>query len=492
MAAGLAVVALGALAPRVLAHAVLTAASPARDAILASAPQELTLTFSEPISLLAGSNLDVVDEGGKSVAANPGRVSPRSARELELPLRRGLGEGTYTVRYNILSADAHVIVGSHVFGVGSGPLKAPVLTAGGGPGETSAWAVSARFLELVGLGGLLGLLTFRWLVWRPVLRNRWAVVEGEKHAAVDWASGNFWGTFAALGVVGIAAEGYLLLTKAAGALGKNVYGTLRDPAGVSQVMRETRFGDLIQIRSALLFGVLLIATWEFQREPIRARQALARTGSDASATGKRDRADGKPASGKARAPGPAGRPIPALLIVGFLVACLVLISLQGHASTAPFRALSVAVDAAHLAGVSVWLSGLALLGATYLRLPKAVGDEGPVLSVAVLTQFSRIAFVAIATAIATGVIRAVAQLSDPVQLWETAYGRSIIYKVALLGPIGFLALRNRRVVAALRGVAPPNQPTLRIVRKGALLELALALIVVVVASVLVGQVPGRV
>jgi hypothetical protein len=30
--------------------------------------------------------------------------------------------------------------------------------ASGGPSETSPWAVSARFLELVGLGGLLGLL----------------------------------------------------------------------------------------------------------------------------------------------------------------------------------------------------------------------------------------------------------------------------------------------------------------------------------------------
>jgi putative copper export protein len=86
----------------------------------------------------------------------------------------------------------------------------------------------------------------------------------------------------------------------------------------------------------------------------------------------------------------------------------------------------------------------------------------------------------------------VAELSDPAQLWDTAYGRSIVYKLLLLCPVAFLALRNRRVLTALRTVKRPNAPTLRMVRRAVAAELTLALGIVVVASVLVAQVPGRV
>ena len=78
---------------------------------------------------------------------------------------------------------------------------------------------------------------------------------------------------------------------------------------------------------------------------------------------------------------------------------------------------------------------------------------------------------------------------DPAELWQTAYGRSILYKVALLVPIGALALYNRRIIVALRDVARPNGPTLALVRRMAGAELALSLVIVVVASILVAQVP---
>ena len=57
-------------------------------------------------------------------------------------------------------------------------------------------------------------------------------------------------------------------------------------------------------------------------------------------------------------------------------------------------------------------------------------------------------------------------------------------------PIGALALYNRRVLEALRRVPRPNVPTMRLVRRLAASELALGLAVVVIASLLVAQVPG--
>ena len=90
----------------------------------------------------------------------------------------------------------------------------------------------------------------------------------------------------------------------------------------------------------------------------------------------------------------------------------------------------------------------------------------------------------------TGVIRSMSELSDPAQLWETAYGQSILWKVALLVPVAALALYNRRVIVALGAVRRPNAPTLALVRRMASAELALSIVIVLVASVLVAQVPG--
>ena len=108
----------------------------------------------------------------------------------------------------------------------------------------------------------------------------------------------------------------------------------------------------------------------------------------------------------------------------------------------------------------------------------------------VLSRFSRIAFAAVGVAILTGVVRTVGEISDPAELWETAYGRSILIKLALLVPIALIALQSRRVEAAVRRISRPNTPTLRLVRRSATAELALSMVVVLVATVLVAQVPG--
>ena len=155
-----------------LGHAVLASSSPAADTRLAAAPEQVTLTFSEPVEIVQSEDIDVVDAEGNDVTGGPA-TNDAQARVVEIPLRPGLADGTYTVRYKVVSSDSHVIGGVLVFGVGPGELGQPFL--GGtndGPSETGPWGVSSRFLEMVGLGGLVGLLAFRWLVWGPAVRGR--------------------------------------------------------------------------------------------------------------------------------------------------------------------------------------------------------------------------------------------------------------------------------------------------------------------------------
>ena len=117
---------------------------------------------------------------------------------------------------------------------------------------------------------------------------------------------------------------------------------------------------------------------------------------------------------------------------------------------------------------------------------------GAALASATLVRFSRIAFAAVAVALVTGVARSAAQLEDPAQLWGTGYGLSLVIELSLLCPIALLALLNRRTATSLRHARRPSSRALRTAGRRAGLELALSLAVVVVASVLVAQVPGRV
>jgi copper transport protein len=461
----------GALAPTALGHAVLITATPSAGAKLDAAPPAVVLTFSETVQLLKPQDLSVVDATGRSVASRPAARDPANAKVLRVPVKGPLAEGTYTVRYLVVSADSHVVGGAYAFGIGAGTVGEPYLggaTGSSGPSETGPWAVSARFLELIGLGGLLGLIAFRWLIWRPAF-SRAGLEEEERTAGLAWGRDLFWVAFGVLAVGSMLAEGYLLVTKSASALGTSVWGALSDPGGISQVLGDTRFGSLVQLRGALLFGLFAIGIWQF----------LSEFGSERSP----------------REASPSGRLVPSLLMAALILAVLGGISAQGHASTAPYPTLSIAADLTHLVSVAVWIAGLALVAIVLWRAPRTIeGGGGRALAGAVLTRFSRVALVLVSVAVVTGVLRAIAELDDPAQLWDTAYGRSIVYKILILCPIAFLAFQSRRVVTALRikRVRQPNAPTIAMVDRNVWVELVLALAVVVVAALLVAQVPGRV
>lgn len=447
-----------------LGHAYAVGTSPSRDGKLAASPSVVTITFSEPVQLLRSEDAEVVDEEGGGVVAAPARRL-KDSRVIEIPLRPGLPDGTYTVRYSVIGADSHVIPGVFVFGVGPGALADPFFSGtGGGPSETSIWGTSSRFLEIVGLGGLIGLLAFRWLVWGPALRDLSAVPRGEREAVLTWGRDSYWVGFGVLAVGAMLAEGYLLVVQSASVLGTGVWSALRDATGISQVLSSTRFGSLVQLRGALLFVLFAIGAAMFIRE-----------------------------YGSSGAPKPAtvtGSRVAALVMAGILATVLGGIAAQGHASVTELSGLQVGLQLVHIIAVAVWIVGIAMIALVHLRLPKVAERSGGALSARILARFSKVALAAVAVAVVTGVIRSFAELSDPAQLWDTAYGQSILYKVALLVPIGALALYNRRVIVALARVQRPNGPTLALVRRMAGAELALSLVIVVVASVLVAQVPG--
>jgi methionine-rich copper-binding protein CopC len=95
------------------AHAMLDHASPAVGSAVASAPREVSLTFSQ--NLEAGfSSVQVTDANGARVDQGKPQVSGNTMRVGV----KSLSPGTYRVRWHALSVDTHKTEGSFTFSVG--------------------------------------------------------------------------------------------------------------------------------------------------------------------------------------------------------------------------------------------------------------------------------------------------------------------------------------------------------------------------------------
>ena len=165
-----------------------------------------------------------------------------------------------------------------------------------------------------------------------------------------------------------------------------------------------------------------------------------------------------------------------------LVGVAVTFSFTGHADTTNPRWLSVALDVLHLSAMAVWVGGLALvLGAL---LP--CGDAADVQRV--LPAFSRVAFGAVVTLAITGTYAAWHGIGAWRAVLGTEYGLLVVVKVVLF--VGLVALGNlaRGVVGRRFRDAPVARER---IRRGVVVEVALAVLVLAATAVLVEQPRGR-
>lgn len=115
---------------------------------------------------------------------------------------------------------------------------------------------------------------------------------------------------------------------------------------------------------------------------------------------------------------------PALALSVFLASGL---SLSGHQATEPnASAAAQAADWVHLVAASVWVGGVAALA--FLVWPAAPELRGPA-----FLGFARLAVGLVGVMVVAGAYLALVRLAEPDDLWETAYGRFLLLKLALVG-----------------------------------------------------------
>ncbi|HET7568233.1 MAG TPA: copper resistance protein CopC [Gaiellaceae bacterium] len=152
-----------ALPAAAVAHANLVRIEPASGSVLTRAPREVRVVFDDAVRVGPGNA--AVRNGGGSVLAGRALVSGR--RTLVLPLRAGLPDGDYSVRWAIVSDDGHLESGVIAFAVGAGraPPQAALAAEATGP---DAGSVLERWLFLAGVLVAAGLAVHALVVLRRV------------------------------------------------------------------------------------------------------------------------------------------------------------------------------------------------------------------------------------------------------------------------------------------------------------------------------------
>jgi copper transport protein len=244
----LALVALAALAfpAAASAHATLRSTTPSFRSELKQGPSVIRLTFDQHVKVLP-SSIRVLNGVGKNFAG-----AARADGTDVVAHVRHLKLGAYTVRWQAISADSHVVSGVWTFGVGV-PAP-PVENAYGAGGPTTTEHV-VRWVWFLGLALTIGALGFRLIVLRGLRVPR----ELERRIAVAAGLGALATIHAGIVAFSLRAEDALQLP-----FGRFLYGDLSP-------MAKTRFGYAF-VTMTLVFALvlaLIYVSWLLDRvEPL--------------------------------------------------------------------------------------------------------------------------------------------------------------------------------------------------------------------------------
>ncbi|WP_239015168.1 copper resistance protein CopC [Streptomyces sp. CdTB01] len=348
------------------AHATLNRSDPADSAVVKTAPKQITLTFSEAVTLSDGS-LRVLSPKNLRVDRGPVGHAAGKADTARVTLAGKLPEGTYTVAWRAVSSDSHPISGAFTFSLGQPSATAAVVSAQPA-GDTTVSRLYGvfRYAAYGGLALLIGAAVFV-LVCLPAAVGLRPV---RRLLLTGWTA-----LFASTVVL-------LLL--------RGPYETGR---GLTAVFDPSLLGNTIVGRTGLALGTRLVL--------------LAAAGVLAARFATR-------LSAGVRVWGTA-------LAVGLALTW----ATAEHASAGLQVPLAIPVAVLHLLAMAVWLGGLLALLVALFRAP---ADQ--VIPMAAVARYSRLAFTAVVVLVATGLYQSWRQVGSFAALSTTEYGRLLTLKVA--------------------------------------------------------------
>ena len=403
-----------ATAPAALAHATLGSSSPAEGSIVPHAPTRVTATFDEPVGV-SPTSLEVFSPTGSRV--DDGSTTHGSAPDqIAVSLKPGLGNGTYTVSWHVVSADSHHVEGAFTFSIGepsSTSVNLKTLNQTSSPLVGMAFTV-VRFAAYCCFALLIGAVAFVLWCWPA----------GASNPLVLRLTMGAWG-----GLAGSVLAAVLL---------QGVYGA---GAGVNKVFWpnvlhatiDSRYGRSLGIRLLLVIVALFVFTSIIGNLQVKGRKVSVR----------------------------------ASVTWGVLTAALAATwAAADHAGVGIQVPLSLVSDTIHLSSAALWLGGLTMLATIVLRRPRASGakvagrppgrkarlatDD----TVQAVERFSPIALGCVGATLLTGIYQAWRGVGSWPALFDTSYGRLLLIKIGALCVLIALGYVARIRIAALRAPAP--------------------------------------
>lgn len=436
-----------------LAHASVVSTTPADQRILGTAPERVSLTFSEPVSL-GLARVDVIGPDGDKLATGRPTHPAGKPESVAVTLKDTPTEGTHTVTWHAVSADSHPVQGAFTFSVGRAtPAAAPAPSAT----EPGALAVAvhhvARWGSFAGFAVLLGTAFFVTACWPVGIRRR----------AVRRLLWTGWSSLTAATVLSFLVYGpYAVGTSASSFLDWRLLAATLD----------SRMGEMLMLRVAQLALVAVVLVLCHRRVAVDER----RLAPEPSRRGRR-------------------RIAIAVLAAGSTLALTW--SLASHSAAGPSAVLAVPADTVHLVAMALWIGGLVVLGAALLRSADVPGLEPA------LVRFSRVAQICVALLVATGVLQAWQQVGSVAALLGTGYGRVLIGKLCLVAVLLALGAVARGWVRRLYGPEPadlqgrgepgrrgPDDSRIRGLARLVMAETLVAALVLSLSAVLVNTAPA--
>lgn len=450
--AGAVVVAvLVAATPAASAHAVLLRTDPSPQTTVKSAPSSVKLVYSEPVEATFGA-VRVFDVDARRV--DTGSISrAQGSHEVVVPVQT-LKDGTYTVTWRVVSADGHPVHGGFTFYVGApSTISAKQIAEDKGAGRVVGWGFGVvRFLWFGALLGLIGAAVVRLWVWTPSVR-RLGLSDSDIAEAFRR---RFARTFPMLWAVLLVTGALTLVFQTASISGFSLWRSFQ-PSALSSTL-DTAYGHYWKWTMAITVVLLLPVIALIRRRLLW---------------------------------GVSPRLWLALFGVGAAGMCATA-ALNSHARTLGHAPLGVTSVAVHLAAVSVWVGGLgALVLLAGIGWRTIVAEERSGLLRALVPRFSRLAVVAVAVLIATGVVNSIVDLAHVSDLWRTTYGRVILAKIGALVVALVLAARHLWVTPKRLDDAPGADSETHTFTWTSRFELVVLAFGVALASALVALVPGK-
>ncbi|HEX3806471.1 MAG TPA: copper resistance protein CopC [Gaiellaceae bacterium] len=345
------------------AHATLESTTPHFGRELQQAPKTIALQFDQYVKLFNTSAIKVLNDNGKEFA-----YGARTQGTSVIANVRALPAGAYTVRWQAVSADSHVVSGVWTFGV---RVPAPSVQEAYGAGGPTRTEDVVRWLWFLGIALTIGALGLRLIVLRGL-----AVPQAlDRRIAVAAGLGCLITLQAGVAAFSLRAEDALQLP-----FGRFLYGDLSP-------MAATRFGQAF-ITMTLVFALVLALvylSWLLDRVVFL---------------------------------------VPAFALSVVFVGGL---SVSGHdGSGDPGSSWKTEIaDWVHLSAASLWIGGLATMAIL-------LWTGAPELRRAAFLRFSRLAMVLIALVLAAGTYMAIVRLPRLHDLWSTGYGHVLLVKIGLV------------------------------------------------------------